>query len=265
MEKYVSFRIKKLENSRVMAAANHDRRFGWQPSYIDRKSTYKNYTILGKTFTKEELKIKMKNQDILVKEKTNRKLQANAERFTSGIMTFSNSMKEDYERNPKLFDECSKLFLTKITQEYNFQIEYAELHLDETTPHVHILFNNISTETGKSIRRNINPKILTKIQTLMGECFQEMGYKRGVSAKITNARNIGVSGFRELEDTKKQLQEDNQTLINLFNDLINTKPLTSKQKELLVDLAPALFQFVNKADVKKRKILSNNISKALNM
>ena len=149
MEKYVSFRIKKLENSRVMSNVNHDRRFGWQPSYINKKLSYKNYTILGKTFTKQELKIKMENQDILVKEKTKRKLQANAERFTSGIMTFSQSMKQDYEKNPELFNKCSKLFLTKITQEYNFQIEYAELHLDETTPHVHILFNNISTKLEK--------------------------------------------------------------------------------------------------------------------
>jgi len=256
MEKYVSFRIQKLDNSKVKNAINHNIRFGWQPKYIDEKRSYKNYTLTGK----RELDITQIKKE--QQKRSKRKIQKNSSRFLSGIMTFSKAMSKDYDK--EIFDKCSKDFIKKIEENLGLKTLQAEVHLDETTPHIHLIFDNID-KNGKTINRTITPEKLVKAQDLMGECFKPMGYKRGIDKNKTNSKHLNISDYQKLKKVEEQLKEDTETLIKLFGDLMDTKPLDSQQKELLRDLAPALFQFVDKKDVKKRKTLSNNITKALNM
>jgi len=202
-EKYVSFRIEKKENNRVLAAINHDMRIGWQPKYIKRELSKKNITLIGSKMDKKRHKDLMAEQN----KRSKRKIQKNTERFSAGIMTFSSSMSADQKMHPELFNECSKKFLSELNITHGLQIEYAEVHLDETTPHIHILFDNISKVDGKSIRRNINPKILSDIQTLMGKCFEPMGYQRGQDKNITRAEHLKVSDYRALEQREAELDQ----------------------------------------------------------
>lgn len=168
MKKYVNFRIEKVSNNKINSQINHNIRKGWQPSYIDAKNSYKNYTIHG---------IRELNTKEIIKEqntRSKRKIQKNTDRFFSGIMTFSETMKKDYNREQ--FDKCSKEFISKIENKFKTKILQAEVHLDEKTPHIHLIFDNIDI-TGKSTRRKITPEILAECQTIMGECFKPMGYE----------------------------------------------------------------------------------------
>lgn len=261
MEKFVSFRIGKLANHKVLNQINHDMRIGWQPSYIDYEKMADNRLIYGEKFDKKSYYDLRAEQS----KRSKRKIQKNTERFSTGIFTFSQTMKEDYKNSPEVFNNCSKKFCEKLEEEFGLQISYAELHLDETTPHVHILFDNISKIDGKSIRRNITPDKLSKAQTLMGECFEPMGYKRG--EENSKRKHLNVKELHEINEAKEKLKNELKGFkdeLKLFDKILKNEPLTEQEKEVLKIIAPSLFQFVKpNNDIKAKKEISKKVSKLL--
>ena len=242
-DKFVSFRIEKQNRAGAMNSFYHDFR-RHTPSYVDKSRSELNKTILKGQFFEDVLtKVKAEeeelrpkhifdyyeiNQKERVKNLTKRKAQKNAELFNSGIMTFSPSMAEDYANNSELFEEKSKQFLEQLKEQFGFNVMYAQLHLDEETPHVHILFDNIGFD-GKGVRRNINPYKLMQIQTLMGDCFAEMGYKRGKPASETRREHLSVYQYKEAAEAIETLLEvdrDNakRQIDNFMKDYAEGKP-----------------------------------------
>jgi hypothetical protein len=255
MKKYVSFRIAKVSNNKIKNQLNHNIRKGWQPSYIDLNKSYKNYTLMG---------VKDLDIDNIKREqnkRSKRKIQKNTDRFFSGIMTFSSTMKNDYNRID--FDKCSRDFLEKLEKKLNVKVLQAEVHLDEANPHLHLIFDNIS-ENGKAIKRTINPETLSECQTLMSECFKPMGYVRGELNSIR--KHLNVKQLHELNEIKETLLNDAKEYkneLNIFNKILENQELTKEEKEILKSLAPSMFKFIEDSTIDKRKQLSNNIDKAL--
>jgi hypothetical protein len=202
MEKYVSFRIEKTANERVIGQINHDMRIGKIPSYINKKKSNENYLIYGNKLNKTTYQDLLKDQNT----RSKRKIQKNTERFFKGIMTFDEKMTEDYKNNPELFNKCARDFIKKLQAE-GIQITYAELHLDEKTPHIHLLFDNIDKNTGKSIRRTINPKKLSEMQDMMGQSFEKMGYQRGKPKTETMANHFDFKDYHKLEQELTKLKQ----------------------------------------------------------
>lgn len=266
MEKLLSFRIEKAANEKILGQINHDMRIGHIPKYINKDKMKDNLLLTGEKLNKKSYEELLKEQN----KRSKRKIQKNTERFFKGIMTFSKEMTQDYKSNPDMFKECSIEFIKKIEDKYQLQISYSELHLDETTPHIHLLFDNISKVNGKSIRRNINPKILSEIQTEMGIAFSKMGYQRGIEKSITNAEHFKFQDYTKLKEEVESLKKDIEGLKNdgkdlekLFNKIIEQKELTESEIENLKVIAPSLFQFVDKASQKQKQELSNQIQKTL--
>lgn len=217
MEKFTSFRIQKLENHKAKNALNHNIRKGWQPKYIDTSRSYKNYTLKG---------VKLLDLEAIKKEqqkRSKRKIQKNSTRFLSGIMTFSNSMKKDYDR--EIFDINSKDFLKKLEIHLGLKVLQAQVHLDETTPHIHIIFDNLD-ENGKTINRTITPEKLSQAQDLIGESFKNMGYKRGIDKNETNSKHLKISDYKTLKAKEEEL-------IQSIKKLEKTASKASKSDERL--------------------------------
>jgi hypothetical protein len=259
-KKYVCFRIGKVSNNKVLSEINHDMRIGWQPKYINHALMEQNKLIYGSKMDKDSYYSLKKEQDT----RSKRKIQKNTERFFSGIFTFSSTLKEDYKNNPKLFEKCSKLFCEELEKQYGFQINYAQLHVDEENPHIHLMFDNISKETGKAIRRKINPEILFKCQTLMGDCFKEFGYERG--EENSKRFHLNVKQLHEIDSARKILENDlenYQNELKIFDKILENEKLTENEIEVLQTLAPSLFQFIENSNPKKKQALSNNISKVI--
>jgi len=221
-KKYVSFRIEKnISTEKVRNQMYHDFRTH-TPKNVDKELIHLNETLYeSESFLAIQKEVKgvgkyakalQIKQDEYVKAKTGRKLQKNTERFFSGIATFSSSMSEDYKSSPERFKECSLMFISRL-QEKGLKPLYAQLHLDETTPHFHFTFDNIGDD-GKSIRRNIRKQQLRDIQTIMGECFESMGYERGISAEITKRKHLSPQAFNDAID---RLKEDTEALDKLRN------------------------------------------------
>ena len=207
MSKLVNFRIEKGTETSIRNQLNHDLRLGHIPKNIDKERVKDNITLIGAikpTTVKEEIEARQ----TLVKEKTGRKAQANAEFFFAGIMTFSSTMTEDYKNNPEAFKKATKTFLALIERDYQVKAVSAVIHLDEQTPHIHLILDNINPKTGKGVRRRLSPSKLSSIQTTMGLCFSSMGYERGQPVEETLAKHIDFKVYNNLILKLKKLTED---------------------------------------------------------
>jgi hypothetical protein len=264
MEKLTSFRIEKKANEKVLGQINHDMRIGKIPKYINKAKSKDNVLLWGEKLNKDSYEDLLKEQN----KRSKRKIQKNTERFFAGIMTFSNTMTLDYKKKPMLFQNCAKNFIQELEEQYGLQVSYAELHLDETTPHIHILFDNISKIDGKSIRRGINPQKLKDIQSLLGQCFEPMGYQRGKDKNETNAKHFN---FKDYQKVKQELEEMKQEAagykkeLELFKKFGNGEKLTDEEKEILKVIAPYMFQFMESESHKEKQKLSNKISKFMGL
>lgn len=261
MKKYVSFRIGKVDNNEVMKQVNHDHRNGYIPKYIDKSRLNLNYTLEGQEMDLKAINKHKREQN----KRSKRKIQKNSDRFFVGIMTFSETMSEDFKNDRELFEKCSKTFINALKMKKLNNL-YAQVHLDEKTPHIHLLFDNLD-QNGKSIRRNINPKMLSEIQSLMGECFAPMGYSRGKPKKITNAKHMDFKDYHKVVAYIKQLKEratNFKESITIFDKLAKNEKLEENEKKHLEMVAPSLFQFIEKSnDIRVKKKLSDNIMKAI--
>jgi len=213
-KKLVSFRIEKSTFSESQNQLRHDFR-QHIPSYVDLERTKNNVELfisenfkeainLQSSQKKSQLQIINERQKERIKQLTKRTAQNNAEYFNQGIITFSPSMRAVYETNTELFNQCALNFIAQINKKYGLNALYAVTHNDEETPHIHLLFDNISEKSGKSIRRKINPKVLSDIQSLLGECYSPLGFKRGEYVTDTRREHLGV---REYKETAKSLND----------------------------------------------------------
>jgi hypothetical protein len=213
---YTSFRIGKQSIAGIRNQLNHDYRNGHIPNYINKDLMTSNISLID-TIRANTVKEKVEASKTLVKEKTKRKAQANAEFMFTGIMTFSKAMKNDYINNPDLFQENAKQFLEMIEDRYDMKCLSAVIHLDETTPHIHLVFDNISQTTGKGIRRKISPNKLSDMQTILGDCFGNMGYSRGEPKEETTAKHIDFKDFHKVEEMVKALKLEQAMIEKVIN------------------------------------------------
>lgn len=259
-KKYASVRIEKIQNNRVISQVNHDMRIGYQPSYIDYTKMKDNYLIYkNEKYDKQKIYDLKKEQN----KRSKRKIQKNTERFFTGIISFSPEMSQDFKNNRELFNKCAENFLNKLETEEGLQVCYAINHLDEKTPHIHLLFDNID-KNGKSIRRNIKPETLARFQDLLADSYKQMNYERG--ERNSKRKHLNVKELHELNELKNKLRHDCQDYKNelkIFDKILENEKLTEEEKEILKALAPTLFQFVEKNDREHKKELSNKIDKVL--
>ena len=266
MEKYVNFRLQKSNIIKVMNQYNHDKRIH-SPKYINVSKSSENKTLLVsdsfKALQDKGLKTKAlfstynEEQKIRIKEKTGRKAQASAEFFNIAIMTFSNSMIDDYKNSPQLFDKCSLDFLNSLENQYGFNIMMVENHQDESVPHLHILFDNIG-KNGKGIRRTINPKKLSDIQTLMGKCFAPMGYKRGESKELTNRKHLTVAELHNTNKIYERLRAENIKLEKektVKQNLINLLAEDSPKMQYIIQWIKGEVSFSNLSEQEQKNVI----------
>lgn len=222
--KYVSFRIEDIQNTtKLQKIINHDYRQGYIPKYVKSEKSHNNYNLWGHNFD-------IKKIEELQNSRSKRKIQKNTSRFFMGIVTFSETMSQDFYNNRKKFDECSKDYIENLQKKLNVKILSAIVHLDEKTPHIHLIFDNIDNN-GKSIKRNITPQICSDLQDLGGNCYEKMGYQRG--EKGSSKIHLNVNQLHMLESVKNDLQskiQEKEEMVKAYNKYMLKKPLTQQEE-----------------------------------
>lgn len=259
-QKYVSFRIETLQNTetnyhKVKHRLAHDYRLGYIPQNINKDKIKDNIVIQGGNFL-DNFENVLREQET----RSTRKLQKNCSRFFGAIMTFSNEMTQDYQNNPNLFKKCATSFINDIQETLGTKALSVVLHLDETTPHIHLIFDNIDTQ-GKTVQRQLTRNNLSELQTLMGSYFEPMGYKRGISAIETKATHVSTKTYKELKKIEDKIKANIKNLKQdslIFEKFEKQEPMTPQEFDIFVKkYVPTFFKMVE--NDKQKQALNTKI------
>lgn len=117
------------------------------------------------------------------------------------------------EETKRYFKEAYEFVKTEFGKE---NIVYANVHMDETTPHMHLGFTPITPDGRLSAKEWLDgKKKLTELQDNFFRYITSKGFEldRGVSSKETGARNIRIQNLK-----KKSIKE-----LNEINRYLNDK------------------------------------------
>lgn len=188
-----------------------------------------NYEI--QTLVNDKLKKQLKDLTTQEKKETKAFRETRHAIVQDSIITLSNSINDMYERNEITKQEINKMFiesLKDIEKETGMKMLNFSIHYDEKTPHVHASFKNYYN--GKSITNTLK-KQYSKLQDVAAKPWEKIGFVRGISKTITNAKHLSVAQMH-VQEIKQYLKEK----IQLEKDLLKYKNDKIKQEQDYKDL-----------------------------
>jgi hypothetical protein len=170
---------------------------------IDPTRTHLNYD-----FVKSEISLykRVKDRSEYLKSQGS-KVQSNSVVMNSNIITIpkEEAVKMTDDEQKRYFKSCYEYFCDRYGTE---NVMSAKVHLDETTPHMHLHFMPVNKENGRlQARIAISPKVVREIHRELPLFLQERGFDVvQASGKKTNEK-LSIHEFKAREEMRKQVQE----------------------------------------------------------
>lgn len=152
----------------------------------------------------------------------NKRVQKNSVITYSNIITIPESAakKMSNEQMQDYFKTCHDYFADRFGKE---NVLSAKVHLDETTPHMHLHFMPIDKETGRlQARTTMNKAALNQIHDEIPERLREKGFDvvRGSGEKTKQKLDIHEYKAKlDLEKEKAELEKQTSKLSQELNEL----------------------------------------------
>ena len=164
----------------------------------------------------------------------------------------------EYETE-RYFREAYEFVKTEFGEE---NINYATVHMDETTPHMHLGVTPLTKDGRLNAKTWLNgKKKLTEMQNRFHKHMTDKGFEveRGISSKETKAKNKRIAelkkeSLKELEQIKKEIQIARNELNNMSDALYQSS----------LELDTIDYETISKSDFEKLKITAINASKIQN-
>lgn len=245
---FVVARMQKLKADNLVGLGNHDQRKTSNHSNqdIDVSRSHLNYDLVaGRTNN-----FKTDIQNYIDNRKTSqRAVRKDAVLANEWIITSDKGFFEqlDEKQTRAYFETAKQYFADKFGDE---NIRYAIVHLDESTPHMHMGIVPFDSENKLSAKRVFNREALQKIQDELPEFLQAKGFRIERGQKDTKRKNLTVPEYKAMQDnlaenkqeletvkadTKKQRQELDQYQFHDENDVkIDRKPAPFKKNYSVV-------------------------------
>ncbi|SPT64796.1 Plasmid recombination enzyme [Aerococcus viridans] len=110
----------------------------------------------------------------------------------------------------KRYFEVSKDFFANEFGEEN--IRYAQVHMDEKTPHMHMGIVPFDDDMKLSSKRVVTKQKLIAIQDKLPVYMQEHGFDVQRGEKESQRSHLSVSEYKDAKEKAKELQENNQNI-----------------------------------------------------
>ncbi|MDA3974867.1 plasmid recombination protein, partial [Enterococcus thailandicus] len=122
--------------------------------------------------------------------------------ITSDRKFFENLSDEDTK---EFFISAKEYFAENFGEE---NIRYATVHLDESTPHLHMGIVPFDEDKKLSAKRVFNREALRNVQEDLPKLLQEKGFdiKRGLEG--SDRKNLTVPEFKELKEKEKEIERE---------------------------------------------------------
>ena len=234
---YMSFvvaRMQKMKAGNLVGMGNHNQRLTDNHSNkdIDTERSYLNYDLVNRT---DNYKTDIQ-QFINDNKSSSRAVRKDAVLINEWIITSDNQFfKDKDDKEIKDFFEQSKDYFAEIFGDEN--IRFAQVHLDETTPHMHLGIVPFNDEHKLSAKTVFNRQALQAVQDELPTYLQERGFELERGEKGSERKNLTVPEYKKAKDELKEmtttLEQRKSEVLALSNDktpTINKESLDLKDE-----------------------------------
>lgn len=210
---------KEMEQEREGKIKNH---------MIDPTRTHLNYD-----FVKSEVGLyerTKERRDELKKQGS--RVQKNSVVLYSNIITIpkEEADKMTDEEHQKYFKSCYEYFCDRYGKE---NVMSAKVHLDETTPHMHLHFMPVNKENGKLQARTVmGPKALREIHDQLPKFLHERGFDVKRASGEKTKMKLDIHEFKAHQDFKHQTEQLREEVQDLSEKATKGKEYVMKAKDV---------------------------------
>ena len=229
---YMSFvvaRMQKMKSGNLVGVGNHNQRNTDNHSNkdIDVERSYLNYDLVNRT---ENYKRDIE-QFINDNKSSSRAVRKDAVLINEWIITSDNQFfKDKDDKEIKDFFEQSKDYFAEKFGDEN--IRYAQVHLDETTPHMHLGIVPFNAEKKLSAKTVFNRQALQAVQDELPKCLNERGFELERGEKGSERKNLTVPEYKKAKDELKEMTTTLEQRKSEVLALSNDKTATIKKESL---------------------------------
>uniref|UniRef100_UPI0022E1DC2E MobV family relaxase n=1 Tax=Aerococcus urinaeequi TaxID=51665 RepID=UPI0022E1DC2E len=231
---FVVARMQKMKAGNLVGMGNHNQRLTDNHSKdnhsnkdIDTERSYLNYDLVNRT---DNYKTDIQ-QFINENKSSSRAVRKDAVLINEWIITSDNQFFKDKDDKEikDFFDTAKSYFADKFGDN---NIRYAQVHLDETTPHMHLGIVPFNAEHKLTAKTVFNRQALQAVQDELPTYLQERGFELERGEKGSERKNLTVPEYKKAKD---ELKEMNTTLEQQKSEVLalsNDKTPTIKKESL---------------------------------
>lgn len=214
---------------------------------IDKNKTHLNYDLIQSNLN---LYQRVKNRVDAVRQ--NSRIQKNSVVMYSNVITVNKNEFQQWgtEKTKAYFQSVTEFFQNEFGKE---NVVSAKVHLDETTPHMHLHFVPISQEGKLQARKVMTPSKINKIHSDAPKFLQSKGFDvergKGETGR-KNIKDIHKYKLEKLVSSVEELEQKLDVLNKTIYDLSNIKPIE--------ELDVSKFDIKNKALSKNKLVIDKS-------
>lgn len=229
---YMSFavaRMQKVKSGNLVGVGNHNQRNTDNHSNkdIDVERSQLNYDLVNRT---ENYKRDIE-QFINDNKSSSRAVRKDAVLINEWIITSDNPFFKDKDDKEikDFFDTAKSYFADKFGDN---NIRYAQVHLDETTPHMHLGIVPFNDEHKLSAKTVFNRQALQAVQDELPKYLNERGFELERGEKGSERKNLTVPEYKKAKDELKEITTTLEQRKSEVLALSNDKAPTIKKESL---------------------------------
>ena len=200
-------RMQKMKAENLVGIGNHNQRKTKNHSNpdIDTSLSKLNYDLVDRT---QNYKTDIENF-INENKSTTRAVRKDAVLVNEWIISSDRDFFKDLsDREIENFFERSKDYFAEKFGEKN--IRYATVHLDESTPHMHMGIVPFDDENKLSAKRVFNRQALRDVQEELPKYLQDFQFEIERGQKGSERKNLTVPEFKKLKEEEKEIKKELQ-------------------------------------------------------
>ena len=188
---FVVARMQKMKAGNLVGIGNHNQRLidNHSNKDIDTERSYLNYDLVNRTDNYKTDIQQFINENKL----SSRAVRKDAVLINEWIITSDNQFFKDKDDKEikDFFDTAKSYFADKFGDN---NIRYAQVHLDETTPHMHLGIVPFNDEHKLSAKTVFNRQALQAVQDELPKYLNERGFELERGEKGSERKNLTVHG-----------------------------------------------------------------------
>jgi len=212
---YAVARMQKMKVGNLKGIENHNKRKTKNHTNkdIDVTKSHLNYDLVGNSATYHKNIMGYINENKASKRAIRKDAVVVNEWLVTSSAAFFEGMEDDEIK--RYFEVSKDFFATEFGEE---NVRYAQVHMDEKTPHMHMGIVPFDEDMKLSSKRVVSKQKLIAIQDKLPLYMQEHGFDVKRGEKESQRNHLSVSEFKDAKEKAKELQENNQTIYDRIYD-----------------------------------------------